>query len=189
MGPTGPSRHEPRLQVPTPPAGPDRHRARLVRVEHNGRVRITAKADYALRAAAELATAMGGAPVKGEQIAVAQGIPLKFLFDIMGALRNARVVQSHRGAEGGYLLARPADEITLAEVIRAVEGPLANVHECRPEELEYSGSAEALREVWIAVRASLRAVLETVTVADLASKSLPEAVRKMANDPEAWVPH
>ncbi|HJP67039.1 MAG TPA: Rrf2 family transcriptional regulator [Actinomycetota bacterium] len=150
-------------------------------------MRISARADYAVRAAAELAAAAGRGPIKGDQIARAQGIPLKFLLNILTELRHARIVRSHRGAEGGYELARPASEITLAEVIRAVEGPLANVHDARPEDLTYSGAAARLREVWIAVRANLRAVLETITVADLAAGSLPSAVEQLASDPEAWV--
>jgi Rrf2 family protein len=150
-------------------------------------MRISARADYAVRAVAELAAARGSGPVKGDQIARAQGIPLKFLLNILTELRHARIVQSHRGAVGGYELARPASEITLAEVIRAVEGPLANVHDARPEDLTYDGPAARLREVWIAVRANLRAVLETVTVADLASGTLPSAVEQLASDPEAWI--
>jgi len=122
----------------------------------NAPVRVSAKADYALRAAAELAAAEGEGPVKGEQLARAQGIPPKFLENILLELRHAGLVQSQRGVEGGYWLARPAAEITLAEVIRAVEGPLANVRGTRPESVEYEGAAESLRQVWIAVRASLR---------------------------------
>ena len=153
-------------------------------------MRISAKADYAVRATAELAAAAaaGKGPVKGEQIATAQSIPLKFLLNILTELKHARIVQSHRGAEGGYGLARPASGITVAEVIRAVEGPLANVHESRPEELEYVGPAGPLRDVWIAVRASLRSVLEHVTVADLASGSLPPHVKEIVRDPESWAP-
>ncbi len=151
-------------------------------------MRISAKADYAVRAVAELAASAGEGPVHGERIAHAQNIPLKFLLNILTELRHARIVQSQRGAVGGYQLARPANQITLAEVIRAVEGPLANVHEARPEELEYPGPAAPLREVWIAVRASLRAVLEAVTVADLAAGDLPGSVRALANDPDAWAP-
>jgi Rrf2 family protein len=167
-----------------PPGGSHRGFA----IGHNVRVRISAKADYAVRATAELAAAAaaGKGPVKGEQIATAQGIPLKFLLNILTELKHARIVQSHRGAEGGYGLARPAARITLAEVIRAVEGPLANVHESRPEELEYPGPAGALRDVWIAVRANLRAVLEQVTVADLAAGTLPRRVKALAADPDAW---
>jgi Rrf2 family protein len=150
-------------------------------------VRISAKADYAVRAVAELASAGDSRPIRSEVIARAQGIPLKFLLNILTELRHARIVQSHRGAEGGYTLARKPDQITLAEVIRAVEGPLANVHESRPEDLEYPGPAQALREVWIAVRASLRAVLERVTVADLAAGELPADVAALTRDPDARV--
>jgi len=149
---------------------------------------VSARADYAVRAAAELASA-GDGPVKAERIAQAQEIPLKFLENIMGDLRNAGLVRSQRGVEGGYWLARPADEISLAQVIRAVDGPLANVRGQRPEEVAYQGSAERLREVWVAVRASLRNVLETVTVADLARGDLPAAVEELAADPDAWAPH
>ena len=130
-------------------------------------MRVSAKADYALRAVIELAAIANG-PVKGERIAQAQEIPLKFLQNILGDLRRAGLVRSQRGVEGGYWLARPADEITVAEVIRAVEGAIANVRGVGPEQVEYAGSAARLREVWIAVRANLRAVLEQVTVAELA---------------------
>ncbi len=152
-------------------------------------MRISAKADYALRAVAELAAAAGERPVKADQISRAQKIPLKFLLNILSELKHAQILHSHRGADGGYQLARPAASITLAEVIRAVEGPLANVHESRPEELSYEGPAEALRDVWIAVRANLRAVLEAVTVADLAAGTLPPEVHALAKDPAAWVSH
>jgi Rrf2 family protein len=151
-------------------------------------VRVSAKADYALRAAIELAAA-GDGPIKGERIAQAQEIPLKFLENILGDLRHAGVVRSQRGVEGGYWLARPADAITVAEVVRAVEGPIANVRGVGPETVEYVGSAERLREVWIAVRANLRAVLEHVTIADLARGELPAAVEELAANPDAWLPH
>ena len=151
-------------------------------------MRISARADYAVRAAVELAAA-GDGPVKGERIAEAQQIPLKFLENILLELKHAGLVQSQRGAEGGYWLARPPAEIALAEVIRAVEGPIANVRGERPEQVEYAGAAEQLREVWIAVRANLRAVLERVTVADVAAGRLPEDVARIASDPEAWQPH
>ena len=151
-------------------------------------MRVTAKVDYAVRAAVELAAA-GDGPVKGERIAEAQQIPLKFLENILLELKHAGLVQSQRGAEGGYWLARPPAEIALAEVIRAVEGPIANVRGERPEQVEYAGAAEQLREVWIAVRANLRAVLERVTVADVAAGRLPEDVARIASDPEAWQPH
>jgi Rrf2 family protein len=150
-------------------------------------VRVTAKVDYALRAALELAAA-GEGPVKGERIAQAQDIPLKFLENILLELRHHGLVQSQRGVEGGYWLSRPPEEITLAEVIRAVEGPLANVRGERPESVEYSGSAASLQEVWIAMRANLRAVLDSVTLADVASGRLPDAVGAITADPEAWQP-
>lgn len=152
-------------------------------------MRVSAKADYALRAAAELAAAEGAGPVKGEQLARAQSIPPKFLENILLELRHAGLVQSQRGVEGGYWLARPAAEITLAEVIRAVEGPLANVRGTRPESVEYEGVAEPLRDVWIAVRASLRRVLESVTLADLARGELPASLADLVADPEAWRSH
>jgi Rrf2 family protein len=152
-------------------------------------VRVSAKADYAIRACVELASAEDGAHVKGERIAQAQDVPLKFLENILGDLRHAGLVRSQRGVEGGYWLARPADAITLADVIRAVEGPLANVRGVRPEAIEYDGSAEPLRDIWVAVRASLRGVLEATTLADVARNELPSAVRELVADPEAWAPH
>ena len=152
-------------------------------------MRISAKADYALRACVELAVVEGGGAVKGERIAQAQEVPLKFLENILGDLRHAGLVRSQRGVEGGYWLARPAAEITLADVIRAVEGPLANVRGVRPESIEYAGSAKPLRDVWVAVRASLRSVLEETTLSDVARGDLPDAVRELVGDPEAWAPH
>ncbi len=152
-------------------------------------MRVSAKADYALRAAIELAAVGADRPLKGERIAQAQEIPLKFLENILGDLRHAGIVRSQRGVEGGYWLARPADEITVAEVIRAVEGPIANVRGLGPEQVEYAGSAARLREVWIAVRANLRAVLEQVTIAELARGELPSLVEELAADPDAWQPH
>jgi Rrf2 family protein len=152
-------------------------------------VRVSAKADYALRACIQLAAAEGEGPLKGERIAQAQDVPLKFLENILGDLRQAGLVRSQRGAEGGYWLARRADEITLADVIRAVEGPLANVRGVRPDSVSYPGPAEPLRDVWIAVRASLRSVLESVTLADVAGGELPTVVRELVADPEAWAPH
>jgi len=151
-------------------------------------MRVSAKVDYALRACAELAAA-GDGPVKGERLAQAQEIPLKFLENILLDLKHAGLVASQRGAEGGYWLAQPAGEIAVADVIRAVEGPIANVRGMRPEQVEYSGPAAALREVWIAVRANLRSVLETTSLADLASGELPDEVNRLAADPAAWEPH
>jgi len=158
-------------------------------LRHNLVVRVSAKADYALRACVQLAAAEGEGHVKGERIAQAQEVPLKFLENILGDLRQAGLVRSQRGVEGGYWLARPASEITLADVIRAVEGPLANVRGVRPDSLTYQGTAEPLRDVWIAVRASLRSVLEAVTLADVASGELPDVVRELVADPESWAPH
>ena len=151
-------------------------------------MRVSAKADYAIRAAVELAAA-GDGPVKGDRIARAQGIPPNFLENILADLRNAGIVGSRRGAEGGYWLARPADAVSLADVIRAVDGPLANVRGVRSDELEYEGSAKALEQVWIAVRASLRGVLEQVSLAEVAAGRLPDHVRQLAADPDAWAPH
>ncbi|MBA2253911.1 MAG: Rrf2 family transcriptional regulator [Chloroflexi bacterium] len=154
-------------------------------------MRISAKADYALRAAAELAAHWGPehGPLKGERLAEAQEIPRKFLENILIELKRAGLVRSVRGAVGGYQLVYPPDEISLADIIRAVEGPLANVRDVRPDELQYRGSATHLKEVFIAVRASLRAVLEQVTLADLVSGKLPTEVAKLAADPDAWIPH
>jgi Rrf2 family protein len=150
-------------------------------------MRISAKADYAVRAAIELATSPDGRPVKAERIATAQHIPLNFLENILGELRHAGIVRSQRGADGGFRLAKPAERVTIADVMRAVEGPLATVRGGPPEESNYPGSASELPRVWIAVRKSLRQVVERVTVADVASGQLPKAVVKLSEDPEAWI--
>ena len=150
-------------------------------------MRISAKADYAVRAALELAAAPQGEPVKGEQLAQAQNIPLQFLEHILLELKHARLIRAKRGYKGGYWLDRPAEEITIADVIRAVEGPLANIHESAPEDLHYAGSAEKLRDVWVAVRAALRSVLENVTLAELAAGNLPWRIDAIINDPQAWL--
>ncbi len=150
-------------------------------------MRISAKVDYAVRAGVELAAADGDKPVKAERIANAQDIPLNFLENILGELRHAGIVRSHRGAEGGFRLAKPADQITVADIIRAVEGPLASVRGGPPEEAAYAGAAEELLRVWIAVRANLRKVVEHVTLADIADGKLPKSVDRLAEDPEAWV--
>ena len=147
-------------------------------------MRTTAKADYAVRAAVELAAV--GDLVTADQVAQAQGIPANFLENILGDLRRAGIVESRRGQQGGYVLARPADEISLADVIRAVEGPLADVRGQAPEALAYPGSAERLRDVWIALRASVRAVLERVTLADVARGELPAEVDDLIRDADAW---
>ncbi|MGZ4381649.1 MAG: RrF2 family transcriptional regulator [Gaiellaceae bacterium] len=134
-------------------------------------MRVSAKVDYAVRAAIELAVAAGEGPLKGERIATAQSIPPKFLENILLDLRHAGLVASQRGTEGGYWLARPPEEITVADVIRAVEGPIASVRGVRPDELEYTGSAEPLRDVWLDLRTALRGVLEHVTLADLVART------------------
>ena len=144
--------------------------------------------DYALRATLELAAnASDDRPVTSERMAQAQEIPAKFLESILLQLRRAGIVNSQRGPEGGYWLARPANEIALADVIRAIDGPLANVRGMRPERVGYHGAARTLQDVWIALRASERAILETVTLADVASGQLPERVRALADDPRSWV--
>jgi Rrf2 family protein len=153
-------------------------------------VRISAKADYAVRAAAELAAASpAGRPVKGEQLAAAQGIPPKFLENILADLRHAGLVRTRRGAEGGYALISAPSEISIADVLRAVEGPLAAVQGMRPEGLRYGGAAARLPEVWVALRANLRAVLERVTLADLAAGELPAGVVSLTTPADAWQPH
>ena len=153
-------------------------------------MRVSAKTDYALRAALELAAAADeGRPVKGERIATAQAIPLRFLENILMQLRHAGLVESRRGADGGYRLARPPAEVTLADVIRAIDGPLAGVSGARPETLDFVGVAEPMRDVWIAVRAALRGVLERVTLADVVAGGLPAHVRELVADEDAWVPH
>jgi len=151
-------------------------------------VNVTAKADYAVRAMLELGTTDGGL-VKADAIAAAQGIPRHFLDNILTDLRRAGLVATQRGADGGSRLARPADAITLADVMRAIEGPLAAVRDTRPEQLRYDGAAATLPEVWIAVRAALRGVLEQVTVADVVAGRLPRAVQQLVADPDAWQPH
>jgi Rrf2 family protein len=148
-------------------------------------VRVSAKTDYAVRAAVELAASPDG-PVKGEHLADAQDIPLQFLEHILLDLKHAGIVRARRGAKGGYWLAKPAADVTLAEVIRSVEGPIANVQSAPPESISYRGTASHLQPVWIAMRASLREVLENVTLADLATGDLPEQVTKLSSSQDAW---
>ena len=147
---------------------------------------VTAKADYAVRAVIELADTGPQAPRKVEEIARAQSIPVSFLENILTQLRSSGIVRSQRGPEGGYWLAHPADEVNLAQVIRAVEGPLVGIRGQRPEEVEYTGSAEALQTVWIALRANLRKVLEHVSVEQVAAGQLPRDVVALTRDEEAW---
>ncbi len=149
-------------------------------------MRVSAKADYAVRAAVELAATKEGL-AKAEDVAAAQRIPLNFLVKILHELRLAGLVRSHRGPEGGHRLARPPEQISVADVLRAVEGPLAEVRGTPPEALEYEGHAVALQRVWVALRTNMRSVLETVTLADLASGQLPADVDGLADNRESWV--
>ena len=147
---------------------------------------VTAKADYAVRAVVELAGSSQGSPRKVDEVAKAQGIPVSFLENILTQLRSAGIVRSQRGPEGGYWLAQPPEELNLANVIRAVEGPLVGVRGQRPEEIKYVGSAESLQQVWIALRANLRMVLERVTVEQVAQGRLPQEVVALTRQEEAW---
>ncbi|MFF7751220.1 RrF2 family transcriptional regulator [Streptomyces sp. NPDC007971] len=149
-------------------------------------MRISARADYAVRAVLELAVRQGDGPVKAEEIAAVQDIPHKFLEGILGDLRRAGIVDSRRGGGGGYRLARPAAAITVADVIRGVDGPIVSVRGERPTGLSYTGTAEPLLPLWIALRANVRRILEGVTIADLATDTLPEPVRALAAEPAAW---
>ena len=148
---------------------------------------IPAKVDYGIRAL--LALAAAGAPQTAEYLAGEQGLPPRFLGALLADLRRSGIVASQRGAEGGYRLARPAEEISMADVIRALDGPLAEVRGYRPEMTNYEGAAENLQQVWVAVRASLRSVLEKVTLSDVVAGTLPAHVRKMTENPDAWVAH
>ncbi|WHM41054.1 Rrf2 family transcriptional regulator [Streptomyces sp. BPTC-684] len=149
-------------------------------------MRISAKADYAVRAALELAAAGDDTSLKAEVIAAAQGIPHKFLEGILGDLRRGGLVVSQRGGNGGYRLARPADSIAIADVIRVADGPLVSVRGVRPPELSYTGPAEPLLPLWVAVRANVRKILDEVTLADVAAAKLPAEVLDLAEAPEAW---
>lgn len=148
-------------------------------------MRLSARADYALRAAIELATA-GGTHVTAEQLARAQHIPGKFLEAILTQLRRAGLVRSQRGPDGGFWLARPAEDISLADIIRAIDGQLVGVRGERPENVGYIGAAEPLQSVWIALRANERAILEEVTLAHIVTGQLPDRVVQLTNDPRAW---
>lgn len=150
-------------------------------------MRISARADYALRAALHLARGAAEGPVTGESIATAQQIPAPFLEGILAALRRAGIVESRRGASGGYRLAADPASISAADVIRAVDGPLVYVRNERPSELEYPPGDESLVALWVALRASVRRVLDDTTLADLAGGDLPPAVRELADDPDSWV--
>jgi Rrf2 family protein len=149
-------------------------------------VRISAKTDYAIRAALELASSPEGAWIKTEAVAERQSIPLPFLLNILAELRTAGLVQSRRGAEGGYRLALPADQVRIADVIRAIDGPLANIAGERPENVAYAGAAVALRDIWVALRAKMRVVLEGTTLADVCSGTLPAEVTALLKDDDVW---
>ena len=150
-------------------------------------MRVSAKAEYAVRAAIELAAAGDSGPVKKGHIVERQDIPAKFLENILAELRHAGLVESQRGAEGGYWLTKPPGEITVADIMRAVEGPLASVRSQRPEDLAYEGDAVALQKVWVALRQSIRDVLEATTLADLVSGKLPEPVTSELEITDAWI--
>jgi Rrf2 family protein len=149
-------------------------------------MRLSARADYALRAAIELAAAPDG-HVTAEQLAHAQSIPGKFLETILTQLRRTGLVRSQRGPDGGFWLARPANEISLADIIRAIDGQLLGVRGERPENITYPGAAEPLQRVWIALRANERAILETVTLGDIVSGELPDVVKSLTASPQAWI--
>lgn len=152
-------------------------------------MRITHKVDYGVRAMVALARAdatQPGVPVKREVLATGESIPGKFLDDILRSLRNSSIVKSHRGPEGGWTLARPAAEISVADIIRVLEGPLASVRGIRPHELADDGVAEPFVSLWVAVRVALRSVLEEVSIADLVDGHLPPSVAALLDEPGAW---
>lgn len=149
-------------------------------------MRISARADYAVRAALQLAAAQEGGPLKAEAIADAQDIPHKFLEGILNDMRRGGLVLSQRGGNGGYRLARPAQSISIADVIRVVDGPLVSVRGVRPPDLSYTGPAESLLPLWIALRSNVREILEGVTLADVASSHLPTEVSALTHAPDAW---
>jgi Rrf2 family protein len=152
-------------------------------------MRVSAKADYALRALIEIAQRSDGRPISAEELGRLQEIPHGFLQAILADLRRAGIVVSQRGQSGGWRLAARAADVSVADVIRAVDGPLVSVYGLRPEAVSYNGSAEILQRVWIAARSSLREVFENVTLESLAAKSLPEAVEELTLDEDAWQPH
>jgi Rrf2 family protein len=149
-------------------------------------VRVSARADYAIRALLELTAAEEGSSIRGEAIARSQHIPPKYLENLLADLRRARLVASQRGVNGGYRLARPASAITLADVIRAIDGPLAGVRDSAPEDVAYEGPATTLRDVWVALRASMRTVLEAASLADVAAGRLPASIKRLLREPDAW---
>jgi Rrf2 family protein len=150
-------------------------------------MRINARADYAVRSMIELAAAGGDTLVKAEDLALAQAIPFNFLENILGQLRRAGLVTSQRGPEGGFRLAKPPEQVALGDIIRAVDGPIARVRGCAPENAAGPGPAVALPRVWIALRQNVRQIVEQVTVADLVSGRLPPLVEELASAPEGWI--
>ena len=152
-------------------------------------MRISAKVDYAVRAMCEIAARSGDAPLKAEQISHAQEIPLSYLENILVDLRRAGFIRSQRGQVGGYRMVRAAADVSIADVIRAVEGPLADVRGVRPEAISFHGSATALRDVWLATRVGLRRVLERISIADVVAGAIPAEVAKLLEDPDALLPH
>lgn len=155
---------------------------------HNGAVHISAKADYAVRALLVLA-ASDGRPISGAAIAESQGMPVKFVENTLVELRRTGLIMSRRGKAGGFMLGKPAAHITIADVVRAVDGPLADVRGERPEATNYTGPAKELQTVWVAVRANVRSVLEQVTLADVADGRIPRRIQKLTESPDAWKPH
>lgn len=149
-------------------------------------MRVSAAVDYAVRAAVVLATAPEGTLVKGDVIADGQGMSFRYCEQLCAALRKAGLVVSQRGTEGGYRLARPADQIVVADIVRAVDGPLGEVRGLAPEDVDYPAPADHVRDVWVATRSALRSVLEHVTLADVAAGALPAAIQAMLAEPEAW---
>lgn len=146
---------------------------------------ISAKVDYATRVLLTLA-ASDGTPIRGETLATVQDMPVRFVENTLVDLRRAGLVTSHRGADGGYKLGRPAKDISIADIIRTLEGPLAEVHGLRPDQRSYDGAAEHLQDVWVALRAAMRSVLETVTLDKVLSGKLPPRVAKLIAEPDAW---
>ena len=152
-------------------------------------MRVSAKSDYALRALLEIASRHDGVPVSAEELGRLQDIPHGFLQAILADLRRAGIVMSVRGQSGGWRLARDAEQVSVADIIRAVDGPLVSVYGLRPEAVTYNESAGALQLVWIAARANLREVFEHVTVQMLADGELPPEIMKLTKDDDAWRPH
>lgn len=152
-------------------------------------MRVSTKSDYALRALIELAAEQGDKAITADELGRRQDIPHGFLQSILGDLRKAGILLAQRGQSGGWRMARPADEVTIADVIRAVDGPLVSVYGVRPESVEYNGRAEVLKPIWVAARDALREVLEAVTIAQLTSAELPESVIRRTEHDEAWRPH